>query len=60
MGGLARRRPALDASILSDEAGAGEHGSFTGAFVGMFAFDTSGAGAPADFETFAYEVVEAE
>jgi xylan 1,4-beta-xylosidase len=45
----------LDASILSDEAGHGEHGSFTGAFVGVFAFDTSGAGATADFGSFEYE-----
>ena len=47
--------PVLDASILSDEAGAGEHGSFTGAFVGMVAFDTSGAGFGADFRYFEYE-----
>ncbi len=47
--------PTLDASVVSDEFGAGEHGSFTGAFVGMFAFDTSGAAAPADFRSFIYE-----
>ena len=47
--------PVLDASILSDEAGSGEHGSFTGAFVGMFAFDASGDAAPADFRYFEYE-----
>src|SRR5690606_5909234 len=47
--------PELDASIVSDEAGRGEHGSFTGAFVGMAAFDTSGAGLPADFRYFSYE-----
>ena len=41
--------PELDASVISDEAGRGEHGSFTGAFVGMVAFDTSGRAAPADF-----------
>ena len=46
--------PDLDASIVSDEAGRGEHGSFTGAFVGMVAFDTSGAGLPADFDYFDY------
>lgn len=46
--------PDLDASIVSDEAGRGEHGSFTGAFVGMLAFDTSGAGLPADFDYFEY------
>ena len=47
--------PVLDASLLSDEAGRGEHASFTGAFVGMIAFDTSGAAAPADFGYFTYE-----
>ena len=47
--------PVLDASILSDEAGGGEHRSFTGAFVGMFAFDASGAVIPADFKRFEYE-----
>jgi len=47
--------PVLDASILSDEAGGGEHRSFTGAFVGMFAFDASGAAIPADFRLFEYE-----
>jgi len=47
--------PELDASILSDEAGGGEHRSFTGAFVGMFAFDVSGAAMPADFRYFVYE-----
>lgn len=46
--------PVLDASVVSDEAGRGEHGSFTGAFVGMAAFDTSGAGLPADFDGFIY------
>ncbi|MEO3387014.1 glycoside hydrolase family 43 protein [Mesorhizobium sp. CAU 1741] len=47
--------PALDASVISDEGGRGEHGSFTGAFVGMAAFDTSGSGAYADFDWFSYE-----
>jgi xylan 1,4-beta-xylosidase len=47
--------PILDASILSDEAGRGEHGSFTGAFVGMAAFDTSGAAIAADYFYFVYE-----
>ncbi|PZQ50801.1 MAG: glycoside hydrolase 43 family protein [Rhodovulum sulfidophilum] len=46
--------PVLDASAISDEAGRGEHGSFTGAFVGMVAFDTSGRACPADFASFAY------
>ncbi len=46
--------PELDASIVSDEAGRGEHASFTGGFVGMAAFDTSGRGQPADFDYFNY------
>jgi xylan 1,4-beta-xylosidase len=46
--------PELDASLISDEAGRGEHGSFTGAFVGMAAFDTSGRRATADFHRFGY------
>ena len=45
----------LDASILSDEAGGGEHRSFTGAFVGMVAFDVSGGAIGADFRYFEYE-----
>ena len=52
--------PVLDASLLSDEAGAGEHRSFTGAFVGMFAFDTSGGALAADFRYFEYEGQAAE
>ncbi|MBN8503985.1 MAG: glycoside hydrolase family 43 protein [Burkholderiales bacterium] len=47
--------PVLDASLVSDEAGFGEHGSFTGAFVGMLAFDTSGSARAADFRNFRYE-----
>jgi len=47
--------PQLDASIVSDEAGRGEHGSFTGSFVGMMAFDTSGRGLAADFDWFDYQ-----
>jgi xylan 1,4-beta-xylosidase len=46
--------PVLDAGVVSDEGGRGEHGSFTGAFVGMFAFDITGRAAPADFARFAY------
>lgn len=46
--------PVLDASLLSDEAGRGEHASFTGNFVGLAAFDTSGQGARADFTRFDY------
>ena len=48
--------PVLDASLLSDEAGtANEHGSFTGAFVGMAAFDGTGGAIGADFSHFDYE-----
>ncbi|NKN37813.1 glycoside hydrolase family 43 protein [Agrobacterium sp. a22-2] len=47
--------PVLDAGVISDEGGRGEHGSFTGAFAGLFAFDTSGRGKPADFDHFTYE-----
>ncbi|MCO5073432.1 MAG: glycoside hydrolase family 43 protein [Rhizobiaceae bacterium] len=46
--------PVLDASVISDEGGRGEHASFTGAFVGMMAFDVSGAAMPADFQRFEY------
>ncbi len=46
--------PLLDASVISDEGGRGEHGSFTGAFAAMVCFDTSGAGQPADFTHFTY------
>ncbi|SFQ97697.1 glycoside hydrolase family 43 protein [Poseidonocella sedimentorum] len=46
--------PALDASVISDESGRGEHGSFTGAFVGMAAFDITGRASPADFTGFTY------
>jgi len=46
--------PVLDASVISDEGGRGAHGSFTGAFIGMLAFDTSGAACPADFSRFDY------
>lgn len=46
--------PALDASIISDEGGRGERASFTGAFVGMVAFDTSGMGREARFSRFDY------
>jgi xylan 1,4-beta-xylosidase len=46
--------PVLDASVISDEGGRGEHASFTGAFTGMAAFDTSGSAIEADFDRFAY------
>ena len=47
--------PALDASVISDEGGRGEHASFTGAFVGMVAMDTSGMAREARFTRFRYE-----
>ncbi len=50
----------LDYSIVSDEAGAGEGASFTGAFVGMGCQDLSGRQCPADFSYFDYSVIEAE
>jgi xylan 1,4-beta-xylosidase len=49
--------PELDASVISDEGGRGEHGSFTGAFVGLVAFDTSGRACPADFDLFSYRPI---
>jgi len=45
----------FDASILSDEATSPGAPNFTGAFVGMACQDTSGTGAPADFDWFDYE-----
>ena len=47
--------PELDASVISDEGGRGEHGSFTGAFVGMCCFDITGRGRTADFTRFSYD-----
>lgn len=47
--------PALDASIISDEGGRGEHASFTGAFVGLVAHDLTGQGWGADVTFFRYE-----
>ncbi|MCE0504117.1 glycoside hydrolase family 43 protein [Roseivivax sp. GX 12232] len=52
--------PVLDASVISDEGGRGAHGSFTGAFVGMAAFDTSGEAAEAHFGRFTYRPLAAE
>ena len=46
--------PVLDASTIWDEAGHGEHGSVTGAFVRAAAFDTSECAAPADSDWFSY------
>lgn len=53
-GGWRPLGPALDAGVISDEGGRGEHASFTGAFVGMLAFDVSGRALPADFSHFDY------
>lgn len=47
--------PPLDASVISDEGGRGEHASFTGAFVGMVAMDTSGGAREARFSRFLYD-----
>jgi len=47
--------PVLDASLISDEAGRGEHASFTGAFVGLAAFDITGGGRAAAFDCFTYD-----
>ncbi len=44
----------FDASILSDEATAPGAPNFTGAFIGVAAQDTSGAGREADFDWFEY------
>ena len=46
--------PDLDAAVLSDEGGRGEHASFTGNFVGMAAFDVTGGAKNALFSKFAY------
>ncbi|MEM1235553.1 MAG: glycoside hydrolase family 43 protein [Pseudomonadota bacterium] len=53
-GAWATLGPVLDASLISDEGGRGEHGSFTGAFVGMVAFDVTGQAAEARFSRFGY------
>jgi xylan 1,4-beta-xylosidase len=53
-GEMAPLGPELDASLISDEGGRGEHGSFTGAFVGMVAFDLRGLGWTAEFTSFDY------
>ncbi len=47
--------PKLNAAVISDEGGRGEHGSFTGAFVGMVAFDITGQAAEARFTSFSYD-----
>ena len=53
--------PVLDASLISDEAGPhGEHGNFTGGFVGVAASDLNGTALPADFTDFIYRPVRHE
>ena len=47
--------PELDASLISDEGGRGEHASFTGAFVGVVAHDLTGQGWTADVTRFFYD-----
>jgi xylan 1,4-beta-xylosidase len=49
-----RLGPQLDASVISDEGGQGEHASFTGAFVGMVVFDVTGGAKEARFRRFGY------
>ena len=50
--------PVLDASLLSDEGGPhGEHGNFTGAFVGMACSDLNGTAREAVFTDFVYRPV---
>ncbi len=44
----------LNAALISDEGGKGEHASFTGAFVGMVAYDMTGQGWTADVTRFDY------
>ena len=46
--------PVLNAAVLSDEGGRGEHASFTGNFVGMACQDVSGRTKTADFAHFLY------
>ncbi len=52
--------PVLDASVLSDEGGRGEHANLTGAFVGMAAQDHGGTAQSADFSYFHYENTNAD
>jgi xylan 1,4-beta-xylosidase len=53
--------PVLDASLISDEKGQnGEHGSFTGGFVGVAASDLNGTAMEAKFSGFVYRPVRHE
>jgi xylan 1,4-beta-xylosidase len=47
--------PVLDAALISDEGGRGEHASFTGAFVGVVAYDLTGQAWTADVTRFEYD-----
>lgn len=47
----------LDACVISDEGGKGEHASFTGAFVGVVAHDLTGQGWQGDVTGFEYEPI---
>jgi len=53
-GAWQRIGPELDAAVLSDEGGRGEHASFTGTFVGVLAYDLTGLGREARVMRFAY------
>lgn len=58
---LTKIGPLFDASILSDECGGHlQHGSFTGAFVGVAASDVDGLESNARFESFTYRPVKWE
>ena len=48
--------PQLNAAVISDEGGRGVHSSFTGAFVGMVTFDTTGLAREARFSGFSYDL----
>lgn len=50
--------PPCAAHHISDEGGVGEHASFTGAFVGMVAFDLTGQAKRARFHNFSYSAVD--
>ena len=49
--------PPVDASILSDEAGKGEGGNFTGAFIGVACHDVTGFRRTADVTSLTYQEV---
>ncbi|KAK1773493.1 glycosyl hydrolases family 43-domain-containing protein [Copromyces sp. CBS 386.78] len=58
---LKKMGPVFDASIVSDECGGHQqHGSFTGAFVGVAASDLNGLAAEAKFDYLLYKPVKNE